>query len=269
MKRERLASLAVRAYPDDNVLADEIASTVLDVGAESRTRFARELAGLTRAGLRERATRVATVGPARLILDGLCLAAIWSMTFDFAVTLAQRYGREMHDPLLVWPLTAMLATAVCLAFVGYDRAAGVILLAWSVARLPALAANDAALASLPSVALYAVLVVWPRRRERDLRGLVYLAIPLGLFATFGPPDYEQSPLMTAIVACAAVAVVVGAIAALPTDPRVALAGAVFVSWLVIDLIGRGDAPIVAMLTLAAPFVIAFTVVRARRLVPGN
>src|SRR6185503_8740008 len=130
-------------------------------------------AGLTRAGLRERATRIATVGPARLILDGFCLAAVWSMTFDLAVTLSQRYGREMHDPLLIWPLTAMLAVAVCLAFVGYDRPA--------------------------AVALYAVLVLRPRRRERDLRGLVYLAVPLGLFATFGPPNYEQSPLMIGIV----------------------------------------------------------------------
>src|SRR6185503_13783337 len=110
----------------------------------------------------------------------------------------------------------------------------------------------AVLASLPAVALYAVLVVRPRRRDRDLRGLVYLAVPLGLFATFGPPDYEQSQLMVGIVACTAVAVIVGAIASLPTDPRVALAGAVFVTWLGIDLIGRGDAPIVAMLTLAAP-----------------
>jgi hypothetical protein len=267
MKRERLAALAVRAYPD-NALADEIKSTALDVGAGSRTRFVRELAGLTRAGLRERATRIATVGPARLILDGFCLAAVWSMTLDFAVTLSQRYGREMHDPLLIWPLTAMLAVAVCLAFVGYDRPAGVVLLAWSAARLPALAANDAALASLPAVALYAVLVVRPRRRERDLRGLVFLAVPLGLFATFGPPTYEQSPLMIGIVACAAVAMIVGAIAALPTDPRVALAGAVLVTWLGIDAIGKGGAPIVAVLTLGAPFVIAFTVVRARRLVPA-
>jgi hypothetical protein len=71
----------------------------------------------------------------------------------------------MHDPLLTWPLKAMLAIAVCLAFVGYDRPAGVVLLAWSAARLPALAVNDAALASLPAVALYAILVVRPRRRR--------------------------------------------------------------------------------------------------------
>ena len=45
MKRESLAGLAVRAYPD-NALADEIKSTALDVGAGSRTRFVRELAGL-------------------------------------------------------------------------------------------------------------------------------------------------------------------------------------------------------------------------------
>jgi hypothetical protein len=268
MKRERLTGLAVRAYPD-NALADEIKSTALDVSSESRTRFVRELGALTRAGLRERATRIATVGPGRLILDGFCLAAVWSMTLDFAVTLSQRYGREMHDPLLIWPLTAMLAVAVCLAFAGYDRPAGVVLLAWSAARLPALAANDAVLASLPAVALYAVLVVRPRRRDRDLSGLVYLAIPLGLFATFGPPDYEQSQLMIGIVACAAVAVIAGAIIALPTDPRVALAGAVFVTWIGIDAIVKGAAPIGAVLTLGAPFVIAFTVVRARRLVPGN
>ena len=49
MMRERLAGLVVRAYPD-GAPTGELAGIALDVGAESRARFARELAGLTRAG---------------------------------------------------------------------------------------------------------------------------------------------------------------------------------------------------------------------------
>ncbi len=64
------------------------------------------------------------------------------------------------------------------------------------------------------------------------------------------------------------AVVVYAIAALPTDPRVALAGAVFLTWGGIEAFAKNGNPIVAVLMLAAPCVIAFTVVRARRLVPA-
>ena len=105
--RERLAGLVVRAYPD-GAPAGELAGTALDVGAESPARFARELAGLTRAGLRERATRTAAVGPARLVFDGLCLAAVWIMTLELSVGLSQRIGRGMSDPLLAWPLMALL-----------------------------------------------------------------------------------------------------------------------------------------------------------------
>ena len=90
--RERLAGLAVRAYPDD-ALASELASTALDVGAESPVRFVRELAGLARAGLRERAARTASVGPARLVFDGFCLAAVWMMTLELSGGLSQRVGR--------------------------------------------------------------------------------------------------------------------------------------------------------------------------------
>ena len=100
------------------------------------------------------------------------------------------------------------------------------------------------LASAIPVALFVVLVVRPRQRRPKARGLVYLVVPLTLFATFGPPNYEQSSLLHGLVLIAALVVILAAIAALPTDPRPALAVA---------------------LILSAPLVIAFTVVRARRL----
>ncbi len=275
MMRERLAGLVVRAYPD-GAPTDELAGTALDVGAESRARFARELAGLTRAGLHERARRTASVGPARLVFDGLCLAAVWLMTLELSVGLAQRTGRGMSDPLLAWPLMALLAAALSLALVGFDRAAGIVVLVWSVARFPALVADrdsisvlagvgEMLLASAFPVALFGVLVARPRQRRPDARRLVYLAVPLTLVATFGPPDYLQSPLLRAFVLVAAVAVVVVAIAALPTDPRLALAGAVLLTAVGAGVTGKGPIVVAVALILSAPLVIAFTILRTRRL----
>jgi hypothetical protein len=205
---------------------------------------------------------------------------VWTMTLELSGGLSQRLGRGMTDPLLAWPLLALLAAALCLALVGFDRVAGVAVLVWSVARFHALVADREAasvlagvgemlLASAFPVALFVVLVARPRRRRPDARGLVYLVVPLTLFAAFGPPDYEQSPLLHGLVLIAALAVIVAAIAALPTDPRLALAGAVLVSAVGIDVTGEGAPALAVALILSAPLVIAFTVVRARRLVGAS
>jgi len=275
--RERLAGLVVRAYPDGAPVG-ELAGTALDVGAESPARFARELAGLTRAGLRERATLTPAVGPARLIFDGLCLAAVWIMMLELSVGLSQKIGRGMTDPLLAWPLMALLGTALCLALVGFDRAAGVVVLVWSVARFPALVADresvsvlagvgEMLLQSAIPVALFVVLVARPRRRRPDARRLVYLAVPLTLLATFGPPNYEQSPLLLGLVLVATCAVAAVALVALPTDPRLALAGAAILTGLGTGVTDKGEVAVAVALILCAPLVIAFTIVRTRRLAP--
>ena len=80
-----------------------------------------------------------------------------------------------------------------------------------------------------------------------------------LVATFGPPDYDQSPLLLALVAVAVVLVVVYALATLPTDPRIAIAGAVPFSTITLGT------PSAGLLALVAPVVLAIAVVRLRHL----
>ena len=115
--------------------------------------------------------------------------------------------------------------------------------------------------TLPSAACFLVLLVAPRRRAPDLRRLAWLIVPATLVAALGPPKYDQSPLLLAIVAIAALLVVLYAIATLPTDPRVAIAAAVPLSSL-----GLGPPGVVSLLFVAAtPLVLAVTVARLRDL----
>ena len=60
---------------------------------------------------------------ARIVADGLCLAAVWVMTLDISTLLSQR-ARGMGDPLLSSPSLALLAAVLATALVGYDRLAG-------------------------------------------------------------------------------------------------------------------------------------------------
>jgi amino acid transporter len=115
------------------------------------------------------------------------------------------------------------------------------------------------------VACFAVLALAPRRRPSDLRGLGWLVVPATLVATLGPPKYEQSPLLLAIVAIAAILVVVYAIAMLSTDPRVAIAGAVPLSSLGLGVTGSAADAVALLFLAAAPVVLAVTVTRIRHL----
>ena len=92
------------------------------------------------------------------------------MTLDLSTLLAQR-ARGFDDPLLApWSL-GLLAVALALALVGYDRLAGVAALVWTAARFPSLLDHHPGMAvrgrrrhaARPS-ACFAVLVVAPRRR---------------------------------------------------------------------------------------------------------
>jgi len=266
MRRERAVDLALLAYPDDvrGRTGAEMTATLLDVAEGSRTRFGRELVDLVRLGLRARAHRTAAAGAGRVIADGLCLAAVWMMTLDLSMLLAQRM-RHFQDPLLAPPSLVLLAAALVLALVGYDRLAGVAALAWTAMRFPALldhhpgATLAIVVATLPPVACLAVLVAAPRRRRLDLRGLAWLVVPATLVSTFGPPTYEQSALLLAAVVIATLLVIAYGIAMLTTDPRVAIAGAVALTTL-----GLGVHP-APLLLPAAPLVLAIAVVRIRRL----
>ena len=270
MTRERLAARALGAYPPAVVAADgdEMIATLLDASAGSRRRFAAELAGLVRAGLNARAAENARAGARRLIADGLCLAGVWIMTLNLSVLLAQR-ARGLRDPLLAWPSIALLAAALALALVGRDRLAGTVALVWMALRMPALLHDHpgpgGVVGELLPLTCFAVLMLAPRHRALDPRGLVWLVVPAGLLATFGSPDGRG--LLLVVVAVAAILVVLVAVALLPTDPRLAIAGAVPTTGLGMGVAAAPSASMVAavLLMATAPAVLALTVVRTRRL----
>jgi hypothetical protein len=222
----RAVRAALLAYPPDvrERLGAEMAATLLDVSRGSRRRFARELAGLVAAGLQARAERTAAAGARRVLADGVCLAAAWLMTLDLATLLAQRV-RGLHDPLLAPAPLVLLGVALALVLVGHDRLAGAAALLWTGARLPALLADvpgsavAVLAATLVPVACFATLVLAPRGRRPDPRRLAWLIVPAVLVVTFGPPSYDQSPLLVGLVALAALLVVLAALA----DPRLAIA----------------------------------------------
>lgn len=266
MSRGRTARAALLAYPPEvrERLGAEMTATLLDVSAGSRRRYARELSDLVRGGLQARGQRTAAEGAGRVLADGVCVAAVWLMVLDLATLLAQTV-RGMHDPLLAPASLVLLAGALALALVGYDRAAGAAALVWTAARMPALLADFpgrevAAIAvTLAPAACFATLLSAPRRRAPDPRRLAWFAIPLALVAAFGPPPYDQSPLLVALVAGAALLVALTALATLASDPRLAIAGAIPLSTLGIrpDRVG-------IVLAAAAPLVLLVAAARLRR-----
>jgi hypothetical protein len=272
VSRESLVRAGLLAYPDDvrAAIGPEMTGTLLDASAGSTRRFVREFADLVRLGLRARATRVAAAGPRRVIADGVCLAAVWFLTLDLSTLLSQTV-RGMHDPLLAPASIALLGLALVLALIGCDRLAGAAALVWTAARMPILIADHPGMTllvlavSLPPIACFAVLLLAPRRRAFDLRGLGWLVVPATLVATLGPPDYEQSPLLKAFVLLAALGVVLYAIAMLLTDPRIAIAGTISLANLAVGVTGHGADWVAALLIAAAPAVLAITTARSRRL----
>jgi hypothetical protein len=272
MSGERIAELALLSYPATLRVArgEEMLATLKDASAGSRRRFVREIADLVRLGLRARGSQTASVGARRIVADGLCLAAVWFMTLDVSTLLSQR-ARGMHDPLLSSPSIALLAAVLSVALVGYDRLAGAGALVWTALRIPALWDHHAGIVSLAPevfpIVCFCVLVVLPRRRAPDLRRLAWLLVPVSLVATAGPAPGEASPLLVAGVLVAALLVVVVAVALLPTDPRLAIAGAMSVSNLGIAIVAiNHDRTFVPRLFLAAaPIVLAIAITRTRRL----
>jgi hypothetical protein len=245
-------------------------ATLQDAGAGSRRRFVREIADLVRSGLRARGSLTASAGARRIIADGVCLAAVWVMTLDVSTLLSQR-ARGMQDPLLSTPSIALLAAVLAIALVGYDRLAGAGALVWTALRIPALWDHHAGIVNLAPEVLpilcFCVMVFVPRRRAPDPRRLAWLLVPATLVATAGPAPGETSPVLLACVLLAALLVVVVAVALLPTDPRLAIAGAVSLSNLGIAVVAiNHDSSLVAILFVAAaPMVLAVAITRTRRL----
>jgi hypothetical protein len=230
MTREDAARIALLAHPGSARAArgDEMLATLLDVSAGSGRRFLVELADLTRAGLRDRATVTARVGAPRLVADGLCLAAIWVATLDLVTLLAQR-ARGMEGPLLALPSIALLAAALVLALIGLDRLAGAAALMWTALRLPELLHLHPGLSGLAPEVLplvcFTALLLAPRRRAPDPERLGWLLVPGGLLMLFGP-GVGNSPVLFGAVVLGVLALMAFAVVLLPTDPRLAIAGAV-------------------------------------------
>jgi hypothetical protein len=272
MSGERIAALALLCYPAAARAArgEEMLATLQDASAGSRRRFVREIADLVRLGLRARGSQTASAGARRIVADGLCLAAVWFMTLDVSTLLAQR-ARGMHDPLLSSPSIALLAAILAIALLGYDRLAGAGALVWTALRIPALWDHHAGIVNLAPevlpVVCFCVLVILPRPRAPDLLRLAWLLVPVTLVAAAGPARGEASPLLVAGVLIAALLVVVVAVALLPTDPRLAIAGAMPLSNLGIAVVAiNHDRTFVPRLFLAAaPIVLAIAITRTRRL----
>jgi hypothetical protein len=272
MSGERMAGLAMLAYPARIRVArgEEMLATLQDASAGSRRRFAREIADLVRLGLRARGAQTASTGARRIVADGLCLAAVWFMTLDLSTLLSQR-ARGMHDPLLSSTSIALLAAILAIALVGYDRLAGAGALVWTALRIPALWDHHAGIVNLAPellpIVCFCALVLAPRRRAADPRRLAWLLVPAILVATAGPPPGEASPLLVAAVLIAALVVVVAAVALLPTDPRLAIAGAISLSNLgiAVVVINHDGSLVPRLFVAAAPMVLAVAIMRTRRL----
>jgi hypothetical protein len=273
MNREGLARMALAAFPSEERAArgPELLATALDVteGA-TRRRVVREVVDLTRVGLRVRAVDTARVGPVRVVADGLGLAGAWILTLDLATLLGQRVRGEQDALLASWSI-GLLAVVLAMVLVGLDRIGGVGALVWTATRTPALlqdvTATQALLSAILPVTCFVVLIVAPRRRARDARRLGWLLVPVALAAVLGPPPWEQNGVLVAFTAIAALATGAAAIALLPTDPRLAIAGAVPLSDLGIGVLGHPGAtsPILLAVLAAAPATCALAAVRTRQL----
>jgi uncharacterized membrane protein YccC len=95
-------------------------------------------------------------------------------------------------------------------------------------------------------------------------------VPAGLVAVFGSPSISDhaGPIELGLVGIPALAVVATAAAMLSTDPRLAIAGAVWATCLGFGValrVPRTSAAAAALLITLAPAVVAFAVVRTRRL----
>jgi hypothetical protein len=265
--RARMVAAALRAYPRAyrEEHGPELAATALDASAGSAPRLTRELLDLARLGLRMRATQTASAGAGRLVADTFCLAGTWFAVLDLSAQAARRASGD-PDRVLAAPTVALIAATLVLALVGLDRLAGVAGLSYTLIGLAELMpdehSNVLVWSSLLPLACFAVMAAAPRRRRRDLRRLAWLIVP-GAIAATALSDGDPS-VVTALGAL--VFLVLPAVAALPTDPRRAIACALIATEIGIVIAAQGETEPPALWFLAAaPVVLAVAVARTRRL----
>jgi hypothetical protein len=263
--RETLARCALRALPPSIRVShgEEILGTVLDcAGTGSRTRFVRELADLVGTGLR---ARTAGRGSRRLVADGFCRGAILVMTLDLSTLLAQKLG-GVQDPLLSWASIAALGVVLATALAGAERLAGIGAVGWTLARLPQLVAHDPTFHGIaPTIvplACFAILILAPRRRGLEPRRLAWLAAVAALVGAYGHGHGLE--LVTAVVSCAAIALMLAAVLTIGSDPRLAIACALPATYVALMIAGKPALP-AWLLLIGAPALMTIAAVSARRL----
>jgi hypothetical protein len=265
MTRERITRAVLRAYPETvrRAHGQEMLATLLDSSDGSTRAFASELFDLLRAGLRSRSRATADEGLRRLIADGFCLAAmLW-----IAVGISTPVGFQPTR----WQFW-LIGAALALALVGYDRIAGLVGLAWIVLTNPAApfggqvhtilrtAVPLVIARDLGLMIFLLVMVLAPRRRPRDLQRLLWLAPVAALASSWS--------LGTGALTVAIVAVSLAGLVTLSTNPRLAIAAALWWTSIGIELAVLWDgaaSPQWIALSLPGPIVLALTAVHVRRL----
>ena len=272
MKRERIGRAALHAFPPSvrSSHGEEMLDTLLDVSAVSRTRFVHELIGVVRSGMQARATQTASAGAKRVVADGVCLAALWLLTLFLSSELGNRI--RGFDPLGPWqPLSpwslALLAAALALALVGYDRLAGATALVF-VATLIADPAwrdltNSRREQLLVPVICFITLGLAPRRGKPNHRRLAWLALTTPLAVASSTSDDPGA----AILILALLLLVPPALAMLRTDPRLAIACALPATSFGIHMAqDRGGPGVLGVLFLcAAPLTLTLAVTQTKHL----
>jgi hypothetical protein len=227
--RERLGRLALRAYPREVGLShgEEMLSTMLDVGAESRMVFALDLISLVIGGVRERARVTAGSGRRQLVTDACGIALVVYLLVPMGELLRSFTDWHSAQQFLI---TLTICVSVALLLVGYNRVAGTVgLFAIALGNAitierggPTFADGLNAIATMAVPAVCCAVLITDRRPQRPHpRRLLWLLVPLFALliprsATFGGIlglSYQQAFLV--------VVSVIGMLR-LPYDPRLAL-----------------------------------------------
>jgi hypothetical protein len=272
MKRERIARVALRAFPATarSAHGEEMLGTLLDVSGASRARFARELIDFVRSGMRARATQTAQAGAQRIVADGVRLSCVWLLTLFASSELANRI--RGFDPLGPWhPLApwslALLVAALALTLIGYDRLAGVTALLCVATLVADPVWRDQTFSRrelmVVPVICFITLALTPRRREPDHRRLAWLTLAAALALASSASDDPTA----ALVIFGLLVLVPPALGMLPTDPRLAIACALPVTSFGIHMAqDRGGPGVLGVVFLcAAPLILTLSVTRTRRL----
>lgn len=278
MTRERLARLALLAYPEQVRMRTgiEMLGTALDASEHSNATFARELTGLAAGGLRARITTPVGLGTKHLIADGIS----YGMTAMIAVAFAQLISVAVaFSPVLATgrsqALLATLAVSLAAALIGWHRVAALAAVGAVAAIIdtPYLAINAKlfiATFTLP-VACAAVMFITPRRRPSNPLRVAWL-IPVAAFGIADGSGPDSYLVLAPILAAVPLAVVL-----LASDQRLAIACALCAAEFALVDIGRAlqggpiriGVPLTVLLLAAAPLALAFTARRTRQLHPTD